>query len=134
MQDTQRKQQSGLARIVGWTLIASIVIGVLASIFIRHGIDINLNADPALTAANMLDAELRVRGSAYVGLLMFSLEALVSIGLFLLLLTKSFTSSMPVAPSPSRSITSSISTQIALRGLVSFMMMGATRVNSSALS
>ncbi len=74
-----------LARLTGWSLLATIVIGIVTSIFLLRGIDINLNADVAGTAQNMLDAESRLRAKAYIAVLVFTLEVFFILGLFLLL-------------------------------------------------
>ena len=77
--------QVRLARIVGWSLLGSIVVGISAATFVVQGIDINLTADVEATARNMLDAEQRLRAKAYIGLLTFALSVIVSLGLFMLL-------------------------------------------------
>ena len=74
-----------LARYTGWSLIASIVLGILVSVFFLSGIDINLNADVEGTARNMLDAETRLRAKAYFSILSFGLALFTTLGLFLLL-------------------------------------------------
>lgn len=85
MQAVENLNTQGVARTVGWALLASIGFGVLGAIFVFQGIDINMSADVAGTAENMLEAELRVRAKAYIGAFMFGVEALISIGLYLLL-------------------------------------------------
>jgi hypothetical protein len=45
----------GLSLYVGWSLIGSIVVGIIAAMSISTGIDINLSADIAKTSENMLD-------------------------------------------------------------------------------
>ena len=85
MQDADQIGQVRLARVVGSALLGSIAVGIVAAIFIAEGIDINLTADIEGTARNMLDAEQRLRGKAYITLLTFALEVIVSLGLFLLL-------------------------------------------------
>ncbi|MEM7083155.1 MAG: DUF4386 domain-containing protein [Pseudomonadota bacterium] len=74
-----------LARIAGVALLLTIVIGIAASIFISKGIDINLSADIEATAQNMLAAESRLMAKAYLGVLMFCLEAAFCVALYLLL-------------------------------------------------
>ncbi len=74
-----------LARYTGWSLLASIAVGILVSVFFLRGIDINLNADVEGTARNMLDAESRLRAKAYFSILSFGLEIFITLGLFLLL-------------------------------------------------
>jgi Domain of unknown function (DUF4386) len=74
-----------LARWTGWSLIATIVIGILAALFLVQDIDINLSADVARVSDAMFDAELRLRGKAYLAGLLFGLEVLIGLGLFLLL-------------------------------------------------
>jgi hypothetical protein len=74
-----------LGRYVGWSLIGSIVIGIIAAMTISSGIDINLSADIVKTSENMLGAESRLRGKAYLALFLFMLQIFISVGLFLLL-------------------------------------------------
>ncbi len=85
MQTTRNLNMQAVARSVGWSMLASIVFGILAAMFIAKGIDINLSADVVATAENMLEAELRLKAKAYIGVFMFTLGALVSVGLYLLL-------------------------------------------------
>ncbi|MEE9433585.1 MAG: DUF4386 domain-containing protein [Sphingorhabdus sp.] len=85
MQSTENFEQQRLGRLVGWSLLGSIVIGIASALFLVDGIDINLSADVVATAENMLEAELRLRAKAYIGVLSFALGILVSVGLFLLL-------------------------------------------------
>ncbi len=74
-----------LSRYVGWALISTIVIGILSALFISSGININLSADVAATAENMLGAEQRLHAKAYMSLLLFLLEVFISVGLFFIL-------------------------------------------------
>lgn len=74
-----------LARYVGLSLLATIVIGIIGALSVAAGIDINLNADVTATAQNMLEAETDLRAKAYLGALTFALDLVVAIGLFLLL-------------------------------------------------
>ena len=85
MQSIDKLDQQTLARYVGLTLLGSIIIGILTAVFVVKGIDINLSADVIATAENMLDAELRLRAKAYLALLGLALEAIISVGLYLLL-------------------------------------------------
>lgn len=85
MQTPEDLNPQFIARCVGWTLLSTIAFGILAAIFISYGININLSADIVGTAENMLEAETRLRAKAYMGLFVFALEALVSVGLYLLL-------------------------------------------------
>lgn len=80
-------QNKNLSHYIGWSLIASIVIGILASMTISSGIDINLSADIAKTAENMLQAEERLHARAYVSLFSFMLQGFISVGLFFVLRT-----------------------------------------------
>lgn len=73
------------ARLIGAAWLGSVIIGLLTAIFIAPGIDINLSADVAATADEMLGAEQRVRAKAYIALLLFGLKALSLMGLFYLL-------------------------------------------------
>ncbi len=74
-----------LSKLAGWSMLAMIGIGIATSVLIARGIDINLNADVATTAENMLQAEQRLRAKAYIGIAGFGLEALFAIALFLVL-------------------------------------------------
>ena len=74
-----------LSHYIGWSLIASIIIGILASVFISSGIDVNLSADITKTAENMLNAEQRVYARAYVSIFTFMLQVFIFVGLFLTL-------------------------------------------------
>jgi len=85
MQDSRLTESVALARGVGLAWLATILIGILATVLFGKGIDINLSADVAAVATAMLDAEARLRALAYAALLVFALDLLVSIGLFLLL-------------------------------------------------
>lgn len=85
MHDPEATESIGLARGVGLAWLATLLAGIGATIFLGQGIDINLSADVEAVAKAMLDAETRLRALAYVGLLIFALDLLVSIGLFLLL-------------------------------------------------
>lgn len=81
----EKLNPQSLARTVGWSLLATVIIGVITALYVVPGIDINLSADVAATAENMLGAEERLRASAYISGLIFALEVLIGIGLFLLL-------------------------------------------------
>jgi hypothetical protein len=85
MDSTSNLNPQTLGRRVGWSILATLVVGFSAAFLVADGIDINLSADVEATARNMLDAELRVRAKAYIAALSFALDGLVSIGLFLLL-------------------------------------------------
>ena len=85
MQISENYDQQKLARRVGWTILASIVLGILSAMFISKGIDINMSADVIATAENMLQSTLMLKAKAYMGTFLFTLEALVSVGLYLLL-------------------------------------------------
>ncbi len=87
MYSTDTLDSIRLARYTGWALLASIVLGILVSVFFLRGIDINLNADVESTARNMLEAETRLRAKAYFSLLSFGLQAFITLGWFLLLAT-----------------------------------------------
>ncbi len=76
-----------LARIVGLSLLAPIVVGLAAIPLLASGIDINLSADVIATAQNMLEAETSLRAKAYLALLTFVFAVLFAVGLFLLLQT-----------------------------------------------
>ncbi|MBT8137258.1 MAG: DUF4386 domain-containing protein, partial [Gammaproteobacteria bacterium] len=78
-------QAQSIARCTGAALLATLLVGILVSVFVAHGIDINLSADIVATAQNMLDAELRLRGKAYAMALLFALDAVIAVGFFLLL-------------------------------------------------
>jgi hypothetical protein len=85
MHDSELTESVALARRVGLAWLATMLIGVLATVLFGKGIDINLSADVEAVATAMLDAETRLRALAYAELLVFALDLLVSIGLFLLL-------------------------------------------------
>ncbi len=85
MQSVENFNPRTLGRWVGWSILATLVIGFSSAFLIAEGIDINLTADVKATAQNMLEAELRLRAKAYIAALTFALDGLVSIGLFLLL-------------------------------------------------
>ncbi len=78
-------QNNKLSHYIGWSLIASIVIGILASMTISSGIDINLSADITKTAENMLQAQQRLHARAYVSLFSFMLQGFISVGFFFVL-------------------------------------------------
>lgn len=80
-----RSDQMKTARLTGFALLATIVIGIVSAMTISAGIDINLSADVEATASAMLDAEMRLRAKAYVGLLLIGLNLLVLFGLYRLL-------------------------------------------------
>ncbi|QJB70092.1 DUF4386 domain-containing protein [Parasphingorhabdus halotolerans] len=74
-----------IAHIVGWSLLGTILVGVLGALTVGQGIDINLSADVIVTAQNMLEAETQLRAKAYIALLVFALQVVISAGLFMLL-------------------------------------------------
>ena len=85
MQNQNTINLQRLSRYVGWSLIGSIAVGIVAAMSISSGIDINLSADITKTAENMLSAEIRLRAKAYVALFLFMIGIFISVGLFLLL-------------------------------------------------
>jgi len=85
MPTTHNMNPQSVARVTGAALLATIVIGIVGSIFIAPGIDINLTADVVATAENMLEAETRLRAKAWLAVLLLGLEAVVAVGLYLLL-------------------------------------------------
>lgn len=85
MHDSELTESVALARRVGLAWLATMLIGILATVLFGKGIDINLSADVEAVATAMLDAETRLRALAYAALFVFALDLLVSIGLFLLL-------------------------------------------------
>lgn len=85
-QVTQTKNDTQiLARIVGCSLLATILVGMAGALTVGQGIDINLSADVMATAQNMLNAETALRAKAYLALLVFALQVVISAGLFMLL-------------------------------------------------
>jgi Domain of unknown function (DUF4386) len=78
-------EAKALARIVGLSLLATILVGMLSALTVGQGIDINLSADVVATARNMLEAEAALRAKSYIALLVFALEVVIGAGLFLLL-------------------------------------------------
>lgn len=85
MHDSELTESVALARRVGLAWLATMLIGILATVLFGKDIDINLSADVEAVATAMLDAETRLRALAYAALLVFALDLFVSIGLFLLL-------------------------------------------------
>lgn len=85
MQSVESLAPLTLARWVGWSMLATLIIGISSAFLIAEGIDINLSADVEATARNMLEAEQRLRAKAYIAALTFALDGFVSIGFFLLL-------------------------------------------------
>ena len=85
MRDLEVSEPVVLARRVGLAWLATMLVGIMAAVLFGQDIDINLSADVEAVASAMLDAEARLRALAYVGLLVFALDLLVSLGLFLLL-------------------------------------------------
>lgn len=74
-----------LARVVGLSLLGTILVGAISALTVGQDIDINLSADVVATAQNMLEAETELRAKAYIALLVFGLEVLIGAGFFLLL-------------------------------------------------
>ena len=85
MDSSENFQPVTIARWVGWSMIATIIVGAGTAMALASGIDINLSADVAATAEAMLGAEDRLRGKAYLGALSFGLDVIIAFGLFLLL-------------------------------------------------
>ena len=85
MQTSNPLNNKNIAFITGVALLASIFVGIFSSLFIAKGIDINLNADVLATAENMLEAEGRLRAKAYMAIVMLCIQAVISVGLYLLL-------------------------------------------------
>ena len=85
MHDSELTDSVSLGRRVGLAWLATMLIGILATVLFGKGIDINLSADVEAVATAMLGAETRLRALAYAALLVFALDLLVSVGLFLLL-------------------------------------------------
>lgn len=85
MHDLEMIESVALARRIGLAWLATLLVGIVATVLLGQGIDINLSADVEAVAVAMLDAETRLRALAYVALLIFALDLLVSLGLFLLL-------------------------------------------------
>ncbi|MGB5724333.1 MAG: hypothetical protein WBM39_07940, partial [Parasphingorhabdus sp.] len=69
MQSVENVDPKTLGRWVGWSMLATLVVGLASAFLIAEGIDINLTADVEATARNMLDAELRLRAKAYIAAL-----------------------------------------------------------------
>ena len=74
-----------VARIAGWSIFGTIIVGICTSIFVSTGIDVNLTADIAATAENMLEAETRLRAKAYLGALSFALASVTAVAFLILL-------------------------------------------------
>lgn len=74
-----------VARWSGIALLATIIFGMVGAFSIAQGIDVNLTANIAETAENMLDAESSLKAKAYLALLTFGLGMIFSVGCFLIL-------------------------------------------------
>ncbi len=74
-----------LSHFVGWSLLATIVMGIASAMTLSADININLSADIVQTSQNMLNAAERIRGKAYLALLFFMLDCFIGIGLYLIL-------------------------------------------------
>ena len=74
-----------VARYSGGALLGTIIVGIAASIWVNHGIDINMSGDVAAIAENMVEADIRLRAKAYIALLTLALEAVVGVGFYILL-------------------------------------------------
>ncbi|QLC26129.1 DUF4386 domain-containing protein [Parasphingopyxis algicola] len=85
MESTETLYPGTIGRLVGWSLIGTIIVGIVAARFVAPDININLSADVTAVAESMLEAEQRLRARAYLLVLTFGLEALISVGFFLLL-------------------------------------------------
>ncbi|MEM8695937.1 MAG: DUF4386 domain-containing protein [Pseudomonadota bacterium] len=85
MESANTLHPRAVGRLVGWSLIGTIVIGIVAARFVAPDININLSADVAAVAESMLGAEQRLRARAYLLALTFGVEALISVGFFFLL-------------------------------------------------
>jgi len=85
MRDLGTIESIALGRRVGIVWLASLLAGITATILFGQGLDINLSADVEAMAVAMLDAETWLRALAYMGMPIFALDLLVSLGLFLLL-------------------------------------------------
>lgn len=85
MQTGETTHRKSMARWTGGSLLATIIIGMGAAFTVSSGIDVNLTADISATASNMLDSEIQLRAKAYIGGLLFILQAVIIAGLFLLL-------------------------------------------------
>ncbi|MEJ2256784.1 MAG: DUF4386 family protein [Woeseiaceae bacterium] len=85
MGDPEIIESVALARRVGLAWLATLLVGIMATVLLGREIDINLSADVEAVAVAMLDAETRLRALAYAWMLIFALDLLVSLGLFLLL-------------------------------------------------
>ena len=85
MQKLDTLESIALARRTGLAWLATMLIGITATVLWGQGIDINLSADVEAVASAMLDAEIRLRALSYAGLLIFALDLVVSLGLYLLL-------------------------------------------------
>ena len=70
-----------IARATGGALLATIAIGIAASLLVTGGININLNAD----ADNMMSAGSRVYAKAYIAAGLALVDLFAAVGLYLLL-------------------------------------------------
>lgn len=80
-----RMEQIKTAKLTGASLLASIIIGIIGAMTLNKGIDVNLSADVEATARSMLDAEMRLRAKAYLGLVLLGLNLVFIFGLYTLL-------------------------------------------------
>lgn len=78
-------QITPLARLTGTLILLQIGLGIFASQTFAAGININLSADVAVTAPEMLQREQDGRLRAYFILLNFGISAFIALGQFLVL-------------------------------------------------
>ena len=78
-------ERQRLSNLVGWAMLVTIAIGMISAFTVSSGIDINMSADIAKTAETMLESEEKLRGTAYISLLVFALGVFVNVGLFVIL-------------------------------------------------
>ncbi|MEM9599884.1 MAG: DUF4386 domain-containing protein [Pseudomonadota bacterium] len=83
MTDSRAKRRhEDIARMTGLCLLAVIIIGIGSALTLASGIDINLSADFASTPAAMMEADSALRALAYLSIVGFALNSMVTIGLY----------------------------------------------------
>jgi len=65
--------------------LLTILIGIGAAMLLPSGLDVNMTADVRGTASGMLQADIALRAKAYIGVLLFLIQALIFAGLYILL-------------------------------------------------
>lgn len=77
--------ENAIARLTGFAMMATIVIGIINATVVSPGIDINLSADVTATAQEMLRSAPRLKARGWLLMALFGLEVLGLVGFYLLL-------------------------------------------------